>query len=270
MIRHNPTIAISNRMFQDVADLIAYGRKSNCLAIDYSFPFLAQTHEDIANERESIQSLLKHDFTIRYHTPFFHQEIASVDPAKASHAMRLQKKCIDLAASLGGTFITVHIGLGMKSEQDLDFAAAIANLSDLVEYGAKKGLTVCLENLTKGFTIDPLRFLDLVKKSGATATFDLGHANACPWVTDGRGSSVDFLNHVIAHVRNAHVYEIERTDPDTGLGYHVAPKNLSRIGPLLAELQGSGCDWWLIELKKPEEVDLSLSLIRGFLGRNDA
>ncbi|NMC50658.1 MAG: hypothetical protein GYA47_14720, partial [Desulfovibrio sp.] len=110
----------------------------------------------------------------------------------------------------------------------------------------------------------------MLEMSGAIATFDLGHANARPWGEDGRGTSLDFLEHVIGHVRNAHVYEIERIDADTGLAYHEAPRNLDRIGRLLARLQGSSCDWWLIELRKREDVDLSLNLLRGLLGQNAA
>ncbi len=265
MNRQESTIAISNRLFQDVADLIAYGRENDCMAVDYSFSKLARIPKDITDENGSIQALLGEGFLLRYHTPFFHQEIASADPAKAAHAVRMQKECIDIAAAMEGMCITLHIGLGMKSIEDLDYHTAIGNLSRLVDYGAGKGVTVCLENLTKGFTADPECFLEMLEKSGATGTFDLGHANACPWVEQGCGSSMDFLGYVIDRIRNAHVYEIELTDPETGLGYHVAPENLDRNRPLLKALRGSGCDWWLIELNVPQDVDRSLQLLRDFL-----
>lgn len=265
MSRHNPTIVISNRMFQDVSELIAYGRKNGCRAVDYSFSKVARVPKDITDEEKSIRALLENGFQLRYHTPFFHQEIASADKAKAAHAVRMQKECIDLAAGLGGVFLTLHIGLGMRSIEDLDYNTALASLSELVDYGAGKGLTVCLENLTKGFTVDPARFLEMLDRSGATGTFDLGHVNACPWVEEGRGTSLDFLEHVLHRIRNAHIYEIERTDPETGLGYHVAPDNLDRNRVLLETLRDSDCDWWLIELNTSEDVDHSLQLLRDFL-----
>lgn len=269
MNREYPTIVISNRMFQGVTDLIAYGRRNGCRAVDYSFSKTARVPKDITDEEESIRTLLENGFQLRYHTPFFHQEIASADKDKAAHAVRMQKECIDLAAAMGGTYLTLHIGLGMRSIEDLDYDTALAGLSELVDYGAGKGLTVCLENLTKGFTVDPERFLEMLDRSGAAGTFDLGHANACSWVEEGRGTSLEFLGHVIDRIHNAHIYEIERTDPETGLGYHVAPQNLDRNRMLLEALRGSDCDWWLIELNTPEDVDLSLQLLRGFLDETE-
>jgi hypothetical protein len=262
-----PIIAISNRIFSQARDLIDFAREIDCRAVDYSFPKSTATDQDVILDTPRLAEVVATGFQVRYHCPFSRVELAHADPDLARRSLQTLKTCVDVAADFGGAFITVHIGLGLKRIEELDFDTALRNLAALVGHGAGKGVRVCLENLTKGFTNQPDLWLELIEKTGAWATFDLGHANSCPWVAQGRGTSVEFLRAVLPRLHNAHVYEVERVDPATGEAYHVAPQDLRLIEPMLVELLGSGCAWWLIELTARREVELTRGLLLSFLER---
>ena len=143
----------------------------------------------------------------------------------------------------------------------------VAGLNVGFVFGDKKKLTICLENLPSGWTNNPSSFLEIIKKTGASVTFDLGHANSSPWVINNQGSNVQFLRSIAPYIINAHVYEIEKIGEKTLQAYHVAPNNLDLLRPLLLELIGTKCDWWVIELKVQDLVDHTLSLLRSFLDK---
>ncbi|PKM48060.1 MAG: hypothetical protein CVV03_00380 [Firmicutes bacterium HGW-Firmicutes-8] len=259
----HPTIAISNRMFFLTQDLINYALKTNC-GIDYSFE--AQNLSDLKQEAVYIEKIAREDLDIRYHCPFKSIEFAHVDKNTADYSLQYLRDCVDVAGSFGGKYLTTHIGLGFKSPNNIDYENAVVNLSKLVDYGDKKGITVCLENLTTGWTNNPRAFLELIEKTGASVTFDLGHANSCPSVIENQCTSVEFLRTVDSYLINAHVYEIEKIDEKTLEPYHVAPQNLDIIRPLLLELiNNTKCDWWVIELRDQEEVKHTRYLLESFL-----
>jgi len=260
-----PQIAISNKVFAAPQDLLAYCRRHHSRAIDFSFAWDAQKPADIQREVRKLATLAANDFEIRYHCPFFLVEMAHRDSEKAREALSLLQHCIDLAADFGGKYMTVHIGLGRSTSAELAYETALSYLSKLVEYGAGRDLTVCLENLPQGWTSSPHRLLAMLEKTGARGTFDLGHANACQWVVEQRGTGVGFLEIIASHVDNAHVYEVERIDEQTSKPYHVPPRNLETLEEMLSRLMETQCDWWLIELSGLEEVNSTLALLKTYL-----
>jgi len=260
-----PLIAISNRPFSSVQELIDYCLRKECGGIDYSFPYEARTVADLEGETANVREIVNQGIEIRYHCPFHFMEMAHAEKNKALEALEFFKCCVDFSAGFGGKYMTVHIGLRLKSSEDINPQHAFAHLAELVTYGKSKGVSVCLENLTKGLTNDPHTFMQLIDKTQAGVTFDLGHASACPWVTEHQRSGVDFLNILAPRVANAHVYEIERIHEATGEPYHVAPDDLEFIRPLLSRLMTTTCDWWLIELKVIEQVEHTRTLLKSFL-----
>jgi len=263
----NPTLAISNRIFSSTQDLINYALINKCSAIDYSFHFGINKTPDLKEETVFIENISERGFEIRFHCPFKSIEMAHKNKDFAYYSLQFLKVCVDIAAEFGGNFLTTHIGLGFKSMDELDYQNALRNLSALVNYGSKKGLIVCLENLTSGWTNNPSSFLKLIEDTGAMVTFDLGHANSSPWVLRKEGESVEFLKSVATYIVNAHIYAKEEIEEKTGEPFHVPPETLDSISPLLSALIGTKCNWWLIELKIKEQVDKTLSLLRSFLGR---
>jgi len=262
-----PTVAISNRMFTRTRDLLDYVRRTDCRAVEYSFPKDVRSTADIDGDAVNVGPLVEAGLTIRYHCPFFEVELARADRQAARADLEIFKRCADVAADHGGQWLNVHVGLTRLPLDVLDYDTALRHMAELVEYGKAKGVNVGLENLTRPWNNDPAVFLEMLEKTRAPAIFDLGHANACPWVEQGRGTSLDFLGMVEHLVRGAHVYEIEKIDPDTGMAYHVYPRDLHMIEGMLERLLDTACDWWLVELNKPDEVDHTRSLLKAFLDK---
>lgn len=261
----SPVIAVSNKAFPCVQEMIEYCMEHNLSGIDYTLNSGAKSVSDLERERATIEKISEEGFEIRYHLQFFSMEIAHADVNKAKRSFDFHKDCLEFISSLNGEYATIHIGLGMESMDELRYETALAHLSDLVSYGREKSITLCLENLTKGWANNPHEFLEMIEESSAGVTFDIGHANACPWVMNNQGTSMDFLRTFSSHVINAHIYEIEKIDDKTLVPYHVAPQRLDFIRPLLSELLGTKCDWWLIELKEKEEVNHTRTLLQAFL-----
>lgn len=259
-----PEIALNNRIFDSTETLIEYAKKNGYTAIDYSFPYGLQSVAELHSHPPNLEKIRLEDIRLRFHCPFRSAEIASPNSKKAAASVELLKWCVDMCAIFNGETMTVHIGMGIKSGDHLNYDNAVAGLSELASYGERRNVAVCLENLTKGRTSRPETWLELIEKSGVGATFDLGHANASPCVLEGRTTSLEFLKAVAPHIRNAHVYEIEKIG-ENGIPYHVAPENLNVIGPLLSELLNTDCDYWLIELINVGEVEHTRNLLRPFL-----
>jgi len=260
-----PAIVVSNRAFPSSADLIRYVHEKGCGGIDYSFPYHAHKMADLENDIPWVEAIVASGIEIRYHCPFHDVEFAHAQKDKAERSSVFLKECIDFAGRFKGKYITFHTGLGMKSPDELDHETAIINLAELVKYGSEKGVVVCLENLTKGLTKEPDSFVKIITETKAGITFDLGHANASNWASTPNRTGLDFLEFFSDQVINAHVYEIEKIDPETLQAYHVYPHDLRLIEPMLRELLFKKCDWWLIELPKFEEVEHTRVLLKTFL-----
>ncbi|MCK4727407.1 MAG: TIM barrel protein, partial [Desulfobacterales bacterium] len=133
------------------------------------------------------------------------------------------------------------------STEPLSWEATIENLRRLVQYGAKRGVKVCLENLAWGWTSKPHLFEKLVRGSGAAVTFDIGHAHACESVRSHYYSAEDFVTPHSDRVLNAHVYHTEIS----GVG-HLPPDRLEDIEDRLNILRDIGCDWWVLEVRETD------------------
>lgn len=260
-----PVIAVSNKVLPAVEQLLGYCGRHQLGGIDYTMNTKASSVSDIQADKASIETILAAGLDIRYHLQFYGMEVADTDLKRAKAALAFHKQCLDVVAQYQGRFATMHIGLGLTSVEQIRYETALNHLADLVAYAKARRIVLCLENLTKGFTHHPDQFRTMLVSTGAAATFDLGHANASPWVLEGRGTSVDFLRMIAPHVMNAHVYEIEKIDPASAVPYHVAPQNLDKIEPLLRGLLGTRCDWWLIELPDLDAVNHSRQLLQSFL-----
>lgn len=260
-----PAIALNSRIFGSTDKLIQYARENGYAAIDYSFPYGLRSFSELPEQRANVEKIRGSDIETRFHAPLRVAEIASADKRKAADSLKLLKHCLDVCADFDGKTMTIHIGMNIESDDELDFDTAVAGLSELGAHGNRCGAVVCLENLTKGLTNHPESLLELVEKSGVSATFDLGHANASPRVLDGQITSLEFLETVAPHVMNAHVYEIEKISERSGMPYHVAPKDLNGIGPLLSKLLETDCDFWLVELANQKEAERVRRLLQSFL-----
>lgn len=193
------------------------------------------------------------------HAPYTDLEVGLKDPDHAAAAVRILQDYIDAATELGAHHLNMHVGSFGLPLEELSWDGLVRNVATLLEYAARRGGRLTVENLTRGVTSDPEMFARLLKATGAPVTFDLGHANGSAWVQAGRGSVVDFLNSVPTPILAAHVYGIERNDA------HFVPEKLGDIGPALDGLLAKGCDFWVLELHTPETLERTRKVVDEYL-----
>jgi len=203
-----------------------------------------------------------HPLEVRYHCAFRKADPGDADPEEARKALDLFRRACRLTSKLGGRVLTIHIGLGRDSTHHLVWERVVEDLAWLVRLAGRGGVSLCLENLAWGWTSRPELYEKLIRKSGAWATLDIGHARVSPWVVSEHYGVEDFVLPHPERFLNAHVYHEERDDR------HVAPEALEDVEDrleLLATLPL--CDWWVLELREEGPLLQTLAVVRDFRGR---
>ena len=255
----NPKLAICN-IFSDVDKLRKFALDHGFSGVDWSFEIstLPETSEQESAWLNGISALAP--LEVRYHCPFYRIDLGHEDPSRARLAEMTFCWIIELVSRVKGRYLTIHIGLGRDSTEPLSWEATTDNLARVVEFGRSHGVRVCLENLALGWTSRPDLFEKLVRRSGAAATFDIGHAHASESVSSHHYDIEDFVTPHADLVCNAHVYHTEVP----GLG-HIPPKRIEEIENRLDLLLSIGCKWWVLEVKEPETLLSMKKMIDGYL-----
>jgi sugar phosphate isomerase/epimerase len=229
----------------DVTELREFAFRHGFSGIDWSFdPSILPATP--LKESEWVKQLSTSDsLEVRYHCPFYQIDLGHQDPAEAKAAEAIFRRIIRLVSKVEGKYLTIHIGLGHDSTEPLSWEATIKNLTRLVQYGARKGVTICLENLAWGWTSRPHLFEKLIRGSGAAVTFDIGHAYVCESVRSHSYSAEDFVAPHSDRVLNAHIYHKEVSNQG-----HMPPDRLEDIQDRLAILEDVGCMWWVLEVRE--------------------
>lgn len=196
---------------------------------------------------------------VRYHCAFNGVDLGQADPHQAAHAASVFRKACRLVSSLEGRFMTIHLGLGRDSYDDMVWDQSINALGELVCYAAGLGVRVCLENLASGWSSRPELFEKLIRLSGAGVTLDIGHARMSPSIQSEYYTFEDFLAPHRDSIVSAHVYHEEIDDG------HVPPSSLEDVRERLELLRSAGCDWWVLELREEEALRKTLAVVRDFL-----
>lgn len=145
-----PRLAMCNFITEmDRLKRFAIGR--GFAGIDWSFD-LENLPMRPADESRWVDFLAALDpLEIRFHCPFTKIDIGHEDPRKGQAAVNLFRRVIKLVSKADGKFLTLHIGLGRDSTKPLSWNDTVQNLRGMVQYGAERGVTVCLENLAWGW-----------------------------------------------------------------------------------------------------------------------
>jgi len=253
---NRPKLACCN-FIDDVRQLRAFALDHGFDGVDWTF-----TNPDFplqpATETEliwAIQSL--HPLEVRFHCAFAHTDLGDEDPVHAAAALQTFQAVCRLVSKIRGRYITIHIGLGRDSTCDLCWERTLAGLIDLVQFAGKSWLRLCLENLAWGWTSRPELYEKLLRKSGAWATLDIGHAQVCPSVASQQYRVADFVQPQPERIRNAHVYHTENSNG------HIPPRRLEDIRDRLNLLCSLPlCDWWVLELREEEALHTTLVVIK--------
>ena len=197
---------------------------------------------------------------VRYHCAFTGVDLGDEDAARGHTAVDIFRRACETVSSLDGRFMTIHLGLGRQSYEDLSWERSVKRLGELVRYGEALGVCVCLENLASGWSSRPELFEKLVRKSRAAVTLDIGHARMSPSVQSQRFDLEDLVTPHHGRVFNAHIYHEERNDR------HTAPSSLDDLVDRLHLLTCLPCDWWVLELREEKALLDTLRVVREFLG----
>ena len=254
-----PKIALCN-ILEDLEELKLFAIKFNFQGIDWSFELdkLPETpaQESLWARNQEILTPLE----VRYHCPFKKIDIGSDDPENAKEAGKIFRRIIMLISKVGGNFLTIHIGLGHSSTEPLSWDTTIASLRDLVQFGVKHGVRVCLENLAWGWTSKPNLFEKLIRQSGSGVTLDIGHAFVSEAILNQQYNIEDFATPHADRVFNTHIYHSEIE----GKG-HCPPSDILEIKDRLALIKEIGCTWWAIEIKEKDKLLQTKKIIDEFL-----
>jgi sugar phosphate isomerase/epimerase len=227
--------------------------------IDWSFD-LENLPTRPADESRWVKLLMALDpLEVRFHCPFPKVDIGHENPEIGKAAKALFQRVTKLVSKAGGKYLTLHIGLGRNTTVILSWDDTIRNLRDMVQYGAEKGVVVCLENLAWGWTSKPNLFEKLIRRTGAGVTFDIGHAQVCEAITSQQFDTEDFVSPHINRVFNAHVYHTEIP----GVG-HLPPQRLDDIKSRLDILKRIKCSWWTLEIRDVEGLLQTKKIITGY------
>ncbi len=207
----------------------------------------------------SVLPFLRREIPVRFHTRYFGWEMGHADRHEAAKALEVHQETIKRMHGLGEPVVTVHTGLGpavpVKESHIRD------NLSRLVEFAWKKGITVSLENLRLGHGSDPYKILKWARASGAMITMDTGHALGCSMVRDSLITPADMVDLFDSRLYEVHVYGKE-----DHLGHHPI-NDIAPLQEMLTRLLQTECKWWTIELQDLHQAMSSRSILERFLGR---
>lgn len=258
-----PKLAMCN-LFSDVNRLGQFALDYGFSGIDWSLDLetLPRTPSDESFWVDRLSTV--GPIEVRFHCPFHRIDLGHMDPGEATAAEAIFYNIIRLVAKVKGKFLTIHIGLGLDSTEPLSWETTTENLSRVVQHGASHGVQICLENLAWGWTSRPHLFEKLIRRSGASVTFDIGHAHACESINTQQYAIEDFVTPHPDRVLNAHIYHTEISDRG-----HMPPARLEDIQDRLAILQGIGCSWWVLEVWDEEGLLQTKRIVDEYLTQGE-
>jgi len=251
------TIAMSSWVAKNLHEAINIAKVNAFDGIEWDTNYIpiSISPDDLRSMKKLI---LKSCVRLRFHAHNMDVEISHKNRFLRQTSLNFLKLYVNLIEKIGGDYLVVHAGYPSK---ECKIEHAIESLKNLVEYGREHGVTISLENTPQGFTSDPFCFLELLQKTEAQATFDIGHSNVSNWVKYKKRGSVDFLRLIKKHVTHAHVYFIENREH-----VHLPPSNIKEIRPVLDELLDANCNWWTIELADIKHLIKIKKILTEYLG----
>ncbi len=252
-----PKLALCN-FISDVNELRRFALAHEFDGVDWTFKIedLPETPMEETRLLKTVSRLQPLD--VRYHCAFDGLDPGDADPQRARTAREAFRKACRVVSKMNGKYMTVHLGLGRTSMEDLLWDETVRELAELVRYARFLGIRLCLENLASGWSSRPELFEKLVRKSGAGVTLDIGHARVCRSVESQHYAFEDFILPHAECIHNAHVYHEERKDG------HVPPENLEDIVDRLELLNALPCDWWVLELREEEALCSTRKVVEEF------
>lgn len=208
---------------------------------------------------QTVLPLVRQGIPTRLHTRYFDYELGHADRIEADKALKVHLRTLEKMQGLSEPVVTVHTGLVPALPfREEHFRK---NLSRLVQYANRMGVTVCLENLRLGHGSDPFKILQWAEESGAMITLDLGHALGCPRVLNQEMSILQVVELFASRVFGVHIYGKEDEQ-----GHH-GVEDIEFFKPLMHRLLQTHCRWWTVELSDPGLAMSTRSKVENYLER---
>jgi len=153
-----------------------------------------------------VRTLANADATLSLHAPIADVNLISPHPAARAFAEAELARTLVLAAALGASGVTFHLGYrstGVRYEPPWE--EAMAAIRRLATRAKSLGVKLCLENDPKSphtFLSDLERFEALLSRLGIPGTLDLGHA----WTAHGE-DTLALLPRLVPHIHTVHLHD---------------------------------------------------------------
>lgn len=254
-----PKLAMCN-FIDDPKELRQFALDRGFDGIEWTFtqdglPRTAQKTDALIETISSLSPL-----EVRYHCFMKNTDLGHVTDDKADSAMEEFRAACGFVSAMGGSVVTVHIGLGRDSTEDLSWERTVERFGQLVNYADNLGVRLCLENLAWGWTSRPRLFEKLLRKTGCWGTLDIGHALGSPSIATQGYEIEDFVTPHPHRFLNAHIYHEETEDG------HTPARAVEDVEDRLCLLERLHCcDWWVLELREERALLETLATVREFL-----
>jgi hypothetical protein len=169
-------------------------------------------------------------------------EMGDAEPNVAHWVLTQYMALVDAVSVYPQPVITCRIGT--TKNRGICGKRAVANLTTLVDYAARRGVTIALANQRRGPTSTPERHLQWAQQSGARITLDLGHA-----LNTGASRRMPIANYIeraAPRLVGVHLY--------TGIGDDGASFHVERLEPIIEQLVQTDCPWWTLACCYPKEM----------------
>lgn len=258
-------VALCNRGFKEIDQLFQFAYDNYFQGVEYTIE--AESYADFDRAYDKLLKLRKSDLEIRYHLPFKNMELGLRDENAAERSLTYLQYVLDALENIGGRHIITHLGLGYSDKDHyLSYTNAVRYLKELRKYADTKNIVVVLENLRFGLAGAPEPHKYILTETGCSACLDIGHASNSRIVLSSQISCEDYIKAMGSVVIQAHIYDQEKIDKETGRYKHFCPQTEEDIrSRVMALRKYTNCKWYLIELMMPEEILKTKKMIDNIL-----
>jgi sugar phosphate isomerase/epimerase len=192
---------------------------------------------------------------IRFNALLPDWEMGDAEPETARRALQWYMALVDVVSEFSDPVVTCRIGL--TNGRGISGKNAIADLTALTDYAARRRVTIALANHRTGPTATPERHLLWARRSGAKLILDLGAALSANAARRMRLET--YIDR--AADRLVGVCLSDGIDPNG----HRAPTDMTRLGPAIERLTQTPCSWWTLPLEHTREMRVTRRMALDYL-----
>ena len=124
-----PKVAMGN-IFPDQKSVRDFAREHGFSGIEWSFGLAEIPRTPTEQSAWVHEAMALSPFEVRFHCPFHQVDLGHDDPDEAKAADDLFRHIIRLVSKTAGTYLTIHVGLGLDSMETLSWERTIKNLRE--------------------------------------------------------------------------------------------------------------------------------------------